>query len=538
MRTVLRLLRLTQPTLPRLLAAVAAGALAGACGIGLMATSAWLIARAGQHPPVLELGIAIVAVRAFGLSRGIARYGERLAGHDGALRVLGRLRVRSYEGIIPQTAIARGDALQRFASDVDSGQDLLVRVLLPYASALLAAAGAVVLLGLLLPAASLVLAAVLALVAFAAPALQDAMSRGAQMRTAPLRAQLTTGVVELLHALPDLVAFGRTGAMLHELRVTDTRLRVALARSSAGVGAGGAVTVAAGGACVWLALMIGARERLDSPALAVVVLTPLAVLDVMAVLPDAAGRLRPVLASLRRVFDVIDAPDPVPDAVPTQGLPDGPYHLRVEGVSARWPGSTARLLDSVSLDLPPGRRVALVGPSGCGKTTLAFLLVRFLDPIGGRVTLNGVDLRELAGDDIRQVVSLMDDSAHCFDTTIAGNLRVADHDATDEQLWEVLRRARLADWVAGLPLGLATPVGENGGRLSGGQRRRLALARVLLAKSPILVLDEPTEHLDEPTAAALTADLLAAAGNRSLLLITHRPFGLSEVDDVVHLRQQ
>jgi ATP-binding cassette subfamily C protein CydC len=131
----------------------------------------------------------------------------------------------------------------------------------------------------------------------------------------------------------------------------------------------------------------------------------------------------------------------------------------------------------------------------------------------------------------------MDDSAYCFDTTIAANLRVADHDATDEQLWEVLRRARLADWVAGLPRKLATPVGEHGGRLSGGQRRRLAVARVLLAGAPILVLDEPTEHLDEPTAATLTADLLAAAGNRSLLLITHRPFGLSEVDDVVHLRQ-
>jgi ABC-type transport system involved in cytochrome bd biosynthesis fused ATPase/permease subunit len=232
----------------------------------------------------------------------------------------------------------------------------------------------------------------------------------------------------------------------------------------------------------------------------------------------------------------MDAPDPVPNAAAPRPLPDGPYHLRAEGVTARWPGRDETVLDAVSLHLSPGRRMALVGPSGCGKTTLAFLLERFLDPVGGRVTLNDVDLRELVAEDVRRVVSLMDDSAHCFDTTIAGNLRVADHEASDEQLWGVLRRARLADWVAGLPLGLATPVGENGGRLSGGQRRRLALARVLLADAPILILDEPTEHLDEETAAALTADLLAATGDRTLLLITHRPFGLSEVDEVVHLQ--
>jgi ABC-type transport system involved in cytochrome bd biosynthesis fused ATPase/permease subunit len=275
---------------------------------------------------VLELGVAIVAVRAFGLSRGFARYGERLAGHDSALRVLGRLRVRSYESVIPQTAIARGDALQRFASDVDAGQDLLVRVLLPYASALLAALGAVVLLGVLVPAGGLVLAAMVCVVAFVAPAMQQAVASSAQARTAPLRAQLTGGVVELLHALPDLVAFGRATTSLDRLRATDSRLRAALARTSAGVGIGNAITVVAGGACVWLALMFGVRQGLDSPALAVVVLTPLAVLDVLAVMPDAAARVRPVLASLRRVFEVLDAPDPVPNPAPPRPLPDGPYH--------------------------------------------------------------------------------------------------------------------------------------------------------------------------------------------------------------------
>jgi thiol reductant ABC exporter CydC subunit len=535
MRTVLRLLRLARPVRPRLLLALLGGALAALCGIGLMATSAWLIARAGQHPPVLELGVAIVAVRAFGLSRGFARYGERLAGHDSALRVLGRLRVLSYERLIPQTAIARGDTLQRFASDVDAGQDLLVRVLLPYGATLLAGLGAVVLMGTLLPVAAVVLGAMLSVVAFVAPAVQGAFAKAAHTRTAPLRAELTAGVVELLHALPDLVAFGKAAGRLEALRGTDSRLRAAYARSSAGVGVGSAIMVAAGGLAVWLMLAIGVPARVDSTVLAVLVLTPLAVLDVSSVLPEAAGRFATATASLRRVFAVMDRPDPVPDAALPQPLPAGPYHLSVESVTARWAPDARPVLDGLSLDLPPGRRVALVGPTGCGKTTLANLLVRFLDPVQGRVTLNGVDLRDLAGDDVRRVVTLMDESVHCFDTTVEGNLRVASRGATDDELWAALRQARLAEWVAGLPLGLATPVGENGGRLSGGQRRRLALARVLLTGAPILILDEPTEHLDEETAAALTADLLAATRDRTLVLITHRPYGLSEVDEVVRL---
>jgi thiol reductant ABC exporter CydC subunit len=537
MRTVIRLLADARPVLPRLLLAAAAGTAASACGIGLMATAAWLIARAAQHPPVLELGVAVVAVRAFGISRGFARYAERLAGHDAALRVLSILRVRSFARLVPQVpagALARGDALQRFASDVDAGQDLLVRVLLPYASALLAGAGAVALLVTILPAAAVVLAASLAVVCFGVPVAQRALARRAQARTAPLRAELTAGTVDLLHALPDLVAYGLADGRLDRLRATDRRLAAVHGRTAAGVGLGGALVVAAGGACVWAALCLGVQRHLPAPALAVLVLTPLAVLDVVAGLPEAANRYGVGTGALRRVHAQVDRPDPVPEPTTPQPLPDGPYELAVSDVTAGWvPAEPA--LAGVSLRLTPGRRIAVVGPSGCGKTTLASLLVRFLDPVRGRVTLNGVDLRDLAGDDVRRVVALMDETAYCFDTTIEGNLRVGRPDATQAQLWDALSRARLADWVRGLPLGLSTPVGEHGSRLSGGQRRRLAFARVLLTDAPILVLDEPTEHLDEATAAALTADLLAATAGRSLVLITHRPFGLSDVDGMVDL---
>jgi ABC-type multidrug transport system fused ATPase/permease subunit len=206
----------------------------------------------------------------------------------------------------------------------------------------------------------------------------------------------------------------------------------------------------------------------------------------------------------------------------------------VSGLRARWPGGP-EVLSGVDLTLEPGKRVAVVGRSGAGKSTLAAVLVRFLDPCSGRVELNGVDTRDLPTDAVRSVVGLLTDDARLFDTTIAANLRIADPDADDAALMAALGRARLADWVRSLPDGLDTMVGERGSRLSGGQRRRLALARALLADFPILVLDEPTEHLDEETARAVTDDLLTATRGRTTVLITHRRDRLAEFDEVLDL---
>ncbi|MER7150859.1 ATP-binding cassette domain-containing protein, partial [Streptomyces lydicus] len=196
----------------------------------------------------------------------------------------------------------------------------------------------------------------------------------------------------------------------------------------------------------------------------------------------------------------------------------------------------------VGFTLTAGRRLAVVGPSGSGKTTLAQTLLRFLDPEAGTYSLGGTDARALDGDAVRRHVGLCAQDAHLFDSSLRENLRLARRnradgpaDADDRDLWDALERARLADWVRGLPDGLDTMVGEHGARLSGGQRQRLALARALLADFPVLVLDEPAEHLDLATADALTADLLAATEGRTTVLITHRLTGLEAVDEVLVL---
>jgi ABC-type multidrug transport system fused ATPase/permease subunit len=193
------------------------------------------------------------------------------------------------------------------------------------------------------------------------------------------------------------------------------------------------------------------------------------------------------------------------------------------------------VLSGFDLRLDPGRRIALLGPSGSGKTTVTNILLRFLDPTAGRVTLGGHDLREYRQEDVRRTFALAGQDAHVFNSTIRANLLLGRPNATDAELMQVLRRARLESWVLSLPDGLDTLVGEDGNRLSGGQRQRLTVARALLSDAPVLVLDEPTAHVDPLTARAVINDAFDAAGDRSVLLITYRPEGLDLVDEVVAL---
>jgi len=211
--------------------------------------------------------------------------------------------------------------------------------------------------------------------------------------------------------------------------------------------------------------------------------------------------------------------------------------LVLDGVHVRPDDSDGWGLRGADLSLAPGRRLALLGRSGSGKTTIAELLVRFLDPDGGRVGLAGADLRTLAQRDLRARVTLDRQDAYLFASTIRENVRLARPGADDAAVEAALRRAGLGDWVAGLPAGLDTPVGEDGAAVSGGERRRLALARAFLADTPVLVLDEPTAHLDRPAATALMTDLLSATDDRAVLLITHRSEEAARTDGVLRLRR-
>lgn len=535
---------LDRAAIKQLTFAVAAGAAASAAAIALTATSAWLICRASQRPPVLSLTFAVVAVQAFALARGVFRYLERVVSHDAALRVLATMRVTAYrhlERLAPAglPAFRSGDLVSRLVADVDGIADRWLRVLLPYTTAAVAGAGTVCFVALLLPSAALVLAVSLMVAAVVAPWAAGIAARQAERRIAPRRGGLTVASLDLLRGCAELAAFGAVEAGLDRAAAADRALGQAEGRSALGRGIAASVTALAAGASVWACLVLGVPAvrsgALPGVALAVLVLTPLAAHEVFGALAPAAQQLPRIRASASRVQAVLQQPEPVREPASPRPAPAPPYDLRIEGLSARWEAAGPDVLSGINLTVPAGRRVAIVGPSGAGKTTLAMVLLRFLDPSAGRVTLAGTDITRLDGDTVRTIVGLCAQDAHVFDTTLGENLRLAGRAATDEQVRSALRRAGLLEWVADLPAGLDTAVGEHGVRLSGGQRQRLSLARVLLADFPVLVLDEPTEHLDEQTAGELTRDLLAATEGRTILLITHRRAGLDQVDEVVRL---
>lgn len=544
-----RLWRLADPNRLRLALAMLLAFCALGSAVGLLAVSAWLISRASQQPPILTLQMAIVAVRAFGISRGVFRYAERLVGHDVAFRSLTNIRLAVFdrlERLSPAGlgAYRRGDLLARLVGDVDSSVDLIVRVVLPVASGVAAGLLATVIGWAILPAAGLALTVLLLMSGLVAPWLTATMGARAQFARADLEARLTSQVVASLSAAPDLLAYGTVDAAMADLSRTDTELTAIDRRTATASGLGEALGALMTGltiaACIGLGVSAVHAGTMDGVWLATVVLLPMAMADVLSGLPAAALARARVAGAARRIFQVMDAPDPVPVRA-TSSLPSLPAvtgddtTTALVGVAARYPGAGADALAGLDLELGRGRRVALVGPSGAGKSTAAAVLLRLLDYREGRYLLDGRDVQELAEDDVRQRLAAVDQQAHLFDTTIEENLRLANRDASDADLRRALAGAALTDWIDALPAGLATRVGAHGSAVSGGQAQRIALARVLLADRPIVVLDEPGEHLDPAMADQVTATALNATEGRSVLLVTHRMSHTVACDEVLVL---
>lgn len=528
----------------RLLLAAALGVVASGTAVGLAATSAWLVVRAAERPPVLHLMVAIVAVRAFGLSRGVFRYAERLAGHDAALRALRDLRVavvRRLADVLPAPGLPdRGDLLARFVRDVDATLQLWARALLPALVAAVTWAGAVVGVALILPAGGVVLAVggavTIALAALAA-------RRADRARDDAAHADLRSTLLDALDGATELRVLGSSGAALRAIDAADRRVRSAAGRVAVRSSGTGAVATAVTGAMVaaawWFARDAVLHGRLGGPSMAVVVLLPLAVQELVVLLVPAVLDLPAMWRSARRVVALTELPTPVPEPVSPAAVPDGLLGLRLVGVAIGWHVGSP-LQRALSVEIAPGAHVAVEGPSGCGKSTLAATLTRFASPLAGSIELlsvaGPVPLDAVPGDDARRAIGWAAQDAHVFDSTIAANLRLARPDASEADLWRALDRAALGHFVRTLPDGLDTMVGEHGRALSGGERQRLTLARILLSGHRIVILDEPTEHLDDRTARALLRDALGALADRTVIVLTHRPDLLSGCPTALRLR--
>lgn len=556
-----RILPLLEVRPVKVAAAIGLGVLALACAIGLAAVAAWLIARAAQMPPVLTLSVAVVSVRAFGIGRGVLRYCERLASHDVALRGMAALRASLYGRLAADdrpVTVRRGELLARLGQDVDDVGDVVVRAIVPAGVAVVTSLGSVVLLGVLLPAAGVALACCLVLAGIVTPWLAARAAARTEARGATARGDVTALSLEILEESAPLRVSGRFGARLADLSAADARLSAVADDGARASGLAAALGALAQGLAVLAALALGIPAALSGSlsveALSVVVLTPLAVFEATAGLPAAAVQLHRSREAARRLVellppDVSDAEAPrVPPVSDTSGA-----LLVLDDVAAGWPDATGTpraAVEGVSLALRPGSVVALAGPSGVGKTTLLMTAAGLIPPLGGAVSgspgvwsAEGQEIgtpSDRSPDELptgRSDALFVAEDGHVFDTTVLENLRVARGDVTALEARAALGTVGLGAWLDALPDGLETIVGTDAAAVSGGERRRLLVARALLAPARVLLVDEPAEHLDGETADALVGALAAHARGtgRAVLLATHRLTPLAAADEVLLL---
>ncbi len=526
---LLRALPLLRPRLPRLLLAIGFGVLSLASALALAGVSAWLITRAWQMPPILDLSVAVVAVRAFGISRGVLHYCERLASHDTALRAAGSARTGIYHQLArgPVDVTARlhaGELVGRVGSDVDELADALVRAVLPIAvAAVLAAAAVGVIAVISLPAAA-VLAACLLIAGVVAPWLA---ARGATAQEELARTHHSDRDIAAMLALehaPELRVSGRLPAIIAESAQRQEDWAKAVDTAAIPGAYGAAVPTAAIGASVLGAVVIGIgiSGSVAATTLAILMLLPLSSFEATGPLPAAAIQLTRSRIAARRLLGLTG-----PTTDPTPVVPAAvPADCRVRSTELRSGHSGANAGVAVSLALNPGARLAITGPSGSGKTTLLMTLAGLLPPISGALTVGGVPIGSVSERELRSRIAYFAEDAHIFATTVRDNLLVVRGDCTDVELTEALARVGLGDWLSALPENLSTVLVGGASALSAGQRRRLLLARVLLCRAPVLLLDEPTEHLSATDADALLRELLTTDGgllatDRTVVVATH-----------------
>lgn len=518
----------------RLMIGRAIGVLSQLSGIALLLTSSWLIVRAAEQPPVLYLMVAIVSVRFFGLARAALRYVERLLTHDAALAMVTAARVEVYRDLerlapVGMTGRRRGDLVSRVVSDVDALQDRVLRLRGPWIVSLLSAVAVVALVAWIDPVSGAVVggcaAGAMALIRLVVPW----ASRTSRAAAASWRGDLAAEVSLAALTAPDLVAYDAGHLVSAPAHDRISRLAAAERRGAWVNGLGQAIVLVSTGIAV--SVVAALSGGVDPVLVGVVVLAPLALAEPLDALAEAE-RLRPgIEAAIARLDELAEAPESVSNPATPVALPDR-FDLGVEDLAVGWQHPVA---EGITFDLAQGDVIALTGPSGAGKSTVALTLARMLEPLGGRVLLGGVDLRELAATDVRSRVGLLAQDELVFDTSLRENLRIADPAASDSAMQAALDRAGLGDFVRGLPDGLDTEVGEGGARLSGGERQRLCLARLVLADHQVLVLDEPTEHLDRRAAEALIDDVLALAPSRSIVVVTHADWVVERIGRSVTL---
>ncbi|HLI07362.1 MAG TPA: thiol reductant ABC exporter subunit CydC [Ktedonobacteraceae bacterium] len=547
MKVFMRLLAQLSPFRWWIALAILLGCVMVASNMLLLGMAAYLIAAAALGPLLVTLVMPIYFVQLMSVVRSTSRYAERLVSHNATFRLLARLRVWLYTRLKPlaPSLLLRyrsGDVLTRLVSDVEELQNVYLRAVSPIIVAIVVGLLSFYIFSIFSFLLAWVALAFLIASGLGIPWLVSLLARGVGRQQLAVRAELNAQVLDGIQGVQDLLAFGRAGDQRQKVAALDRKLAQLQRRMAVITGLEQALNDLMSNMALFallvLAIPLVATKAINGVYLGFLALIILASFEAILPLGEAFQFLGTSLAAAERLFAIADtAPavtEPVAPLVIENSASRG-HTLEFAHVSFAYPSGEGDAISDISFCLAPGKRVALVGPSGGGKSTLVRLALRFWDPTRGEIRLDGQDMRRYALDDLRALVSVVDQDTYLFNDTIRGNLLLARPDADESDLERVLEQAQLGGLVRRLPKGLTTWVGEQGLRLSGGERQRIAIARALLKDAPLLILDEPTANLDPLTEQALLDDLDMLMQGRTVLMTTHRLVAMERMDEILVL---
>ena len=543
MKLVWRLLGFMKPLRGWILISTMTGFSTVAAGVGLLGTSAYLIASAAFHPSIAELSVAVVGVRFFGISRGVFRYLDRLVSHHVNFRLLSILRIWFYDCLkllAPARLIhyQRGDLLSRAIGDIDTLDQFYVRAVSPVISAIFATVGFSLLVGSWNVRLGWILAAGLSVTSFVLPALVYIFSQDPAKQLVDQWAILSQTMLDTLRGAAEMMVFQQQEEELTQINrvsLQTNRAQVGLAHSQ-GLSNGMNAVLTQG--TVALMLLVGIplvrTGELDGIMLAVIVLITMASFEISIPIAQAAQFWESSLQAARRLFEMADQQPAIIEPVIPVSVPEKP-NILIRNLSFQYHGNLPLAADHLNINLSYSRKIALVGENGSGKTTILNLLMRFWDCQPGEILIDGILVQEFSPKELRQRIGYVSPGGAIFQTTLRQNLLLANPGALDADLLRVLDCVQLGEWVQTLPDGLDTWLGASGLTISGGQLQRIQLARGLLMDAPIYLLDEPTTHLDVETENRLISLFRSIFQNRSLVWVTHRLVGLDWLDEILVL---
>lgn len=544
MTEALRLLALLKPAWPWVLLGIVLSLLTVVANVALMALSGWFIAAmavAGVSGAAMNYFTPAGAIRGLAIARTGGRYAERLVTHAATFRMLAQLRHWFYLKLEPlaPAGLAQyhsGDLLNRISSDIDKLENLYLRILTPFTVALLSSLIFAAFLAWINPLYAIIVVALLFIAGIIIPLVAERLGRAPGELITETTKTLRATVVDSVQGMAELEVYGQTEAQQKKVRLLSQQLLESQKKLANYAGLVQAATGLSANLTLWLLLIAAIPEvsngNLPPAQLSMLVLFGIASFESILPLPLAMQSWGETRSAAQRLFAIADTPPPIPETDSPLPIPDD-LSIRFVHVSLRYSETHTNALHDIDLEIKPGTSLGIVGATGSGKSSLASLLLRFYAPTAGKILIGETDVGKLSPEALRGKIAVVPQHTHLFNTTIKENLLIANPEATDADIKNACQIAEIDDFITALPEAYETQLGETGVKVSGGQARRISIARAWLKDAPLLILDEPAEGLDSDTEQRVINNLLNAAQDKTVLIITHRPAGLEKLDSII-----